>query len=137
MNTTLSLQQARNLQLATQGLLHASLKRACYPDFLAAIQYMSLLQIDTIHVVVRSLYLVLFSRLGSYPPGWLKQVLAQRANCLNTGRTKPILSRAKTIYCCAIACSNQNGLAGNITPSGCATISRRSLSCCSILQSKA
>lgn len=37
---------------------------------------MQLLQIDTIHVVARSPYLVLFSRLGPYPMPWLDQALA-------------------------------------------------------------
>ena len=79
MNTTLSLslQQARNLHLAAQGLLRAPSKRARYADLLAAVRRMSLLQIDTIHVVARSPYLVLFSRLGSYPPRWLEEALAQ------------------------------------------------------------
>ena len=36
---------------------------------------MSLLQIDTINVVARSPYLVLFSRLGSYPQHWLDDSL--------------------------------------------------------------
>ncbi len=36
---------------------------------------MQLLQIDTIHVVARSSYLVLFSRLGHYTPAWLDQAL--------------------------------------------------------------
>jgi uncharacterized protein YcaQ len=39
----------------------------------ATIQQMSLLQIDTINVVARSPYLVLFSRLGSYPQHWLDE----------------------------------------------------------------
>jgi uncharacterized protein YcaQ len=38
---------------------------------------MRLLQIDTIHVVARSPYLVLHARLGDYPPEWLEQALAQ------------------------------------------------------------
>ena len=37
---------------------------------------MHLLQIDTIHVVSRSPYLVLHSRLGDYPPHWLEETLA-------------------------------------------------------------
>ena len=38
---------------------------------------MRMLQIDTIHVVARSPYLVLFARLGDYPPEWLEQALAE------------------------------------------------------------
>lgn len=68
---TLSLQQARLLHLAAQGLLARPRRRARKPDVLAAIAAMQLLQIDTIHVVARSPYLVLFSRLGAYDPGWL------------------------------------------------------------------
>ena len=36
---------------------------------------MRLLQIDSIHVVARSPYLVLHARLGSYPQGWLEEAL--------------------------------------------------------------
>nr|WP_234476638.1 crosslink repair DNA glycosylase YcaQ family protein [Paraburkholderia aspalathi] len=38
---------------------------------------MAQLQIDTIHVVARSPYLVLFSRLGAYPQQWLDEHLAE------------------------------------------------------------
>jgi uncharacterized protein YcaQ len=38
---------------------------------------MGLLQIDTIHVVARSPYLVLWSRLGAYDPVWLDELLAE------------------------------------------------------------
>lgn len=44
---------------------------------MAAIARMRLLQIDTIHVVARSPYLVLHSRLGDYPAAWLDEALAQ------------------------------------------------------------
>lgn len=71
----LSLQQARNLQLAAQGLLKAPSKKATRADVRNAIQRMQLLQIDTIHVVARSPYLVLFSRLGDYQNIWLEQLL--------------------------------------------------------------
>lgn len=74
---SLSLQQARHLHLAAQGLLRAPAKRAVYQDLITCISRMSLLQIDTIHVVARSPYLVLFSRLGNYPQAWLEQALAQ------------------------------------------------------------
>ncbi len=40
---------------------------------------MGLLQIDTIHVVARSPYLVLWSRLGDYRPQWLDELLAEGA----------------------------------------------------------
>ncbi|UTJ45925.1 winged helix-turn-helix domain-containing protein [Atlantibacter subterranea] len=73
----LSLQTARNLHLAAQGLLRKPRRRARAEDILAAITQMSLLQIDTINVVARSPYLVLFSRLGSYPMHWLDDALAR------------------------------------------------------------
>ena len=73
----LSLQQARHLQLATQGLLTPPRRKADKADVLAAIRRMALLQIDTIHVVARSPYLVLHSRLGRYEPAWLDQLLAE------------------------------------------------------------
>jgi uncharacterized protein YcaQ len=38
---------------------------------------MGALQIDTIHVVARSPYLVLWSRLGEYDPAWLDELLAE------------------------------------------------------------
>ncbi|MCD5360464.1 winged helix-turn-helix domain-containing protein [Chromobacterium aquaticum] len=73
----LSLQQARHLQLAAQGLLTPPRRKADKADVLAAIRRMALLQIDTIHVVARSPYLVLHSRLGRYDTAWLDQLLAE------------------------------------------------------------
>ncbi len=73
----ISLQQARNLQLAAQGLLQPVAKAATPAALRACIARMQLLQIDTIHVVARSPYLVLFSRLGPYPQPWLDQALAR------------------------------------------------------------
>ncbi|WP_337882497.1 winged helix-turn-helix domain-containing protein [Chromobacterium haemolyticum] len=73
----LSPQQARYLQLAAQGLLSPPRRKAGKADVLAAIRRMALLQIDTIHVVARSPYLVLHSRLGSYDPAWLDELLAE------------------------------------------------------------
>ncbi len=75
----LSLTQARSLHLAAQGLAVPPRRKARKPDLLAAIERMQLLQIDTIHVVARSPYLVLYSRLGSYPPDWLTDLLAEGA----------------------------------------------------------
>ena len=71
----LSLNEARHLHLAAQGLLKKPRRRARPKDILSTIQQMSLLQIDTINVVARSPYLVLFSRLGSYPQHWLDESL--------------------------------------------------------------
>jgi uncharacterized protein YcaQ len=68
---------ARALHLAAQGLLLPPSRVATPDDLLAAIRRMQLLQIDTIQVVARSPYLVLFSRLGAYPPVWLEQLLEQ------------------------------------------------------------
>lgn len=72
---SLSLQEARHLHLAAQGLLKKPRRRARPGDILQTIKQMSLLQIDTINVVARSPYLVLFSRLGRYPQGWLDEAL--------------------------------------------------------------
>ena len=71
--------QARALHLHAQGLLSMPRRRASKAALLAAIARMQLLQIDTIHVVARSPYLVLFSRLGGYPAEWLEELLAERA----------------------------------------------------------
>lgn len=73
----LSLSAARALHLAAQGLLQPRRRKARQADLPAAIRQMGVLQIDTIHVVARSPYLVLWSRLGDYPQPWLEQALAQ------------------------------------------------------------
>ena len=73
----LTLQQARCLQLAAQGLLQPPARAATRSAVRACIGRMGLLQIDTIHVVARSPYLVLFSRLGAYPQSWLDEALDQ------------------------------------------------------------
>ena len=67
---------ARSVHLAAQGMLQARRARATKDDVLAAIRRMGVLQIDTISVVARSPYLVLWSRLGDYDPGWLDALLA-------------------------------------------------------------
>lgn len=75
--TALSLSAARAIHLAAQGLLTPPRRKARPLDVLAAIRRMALLQIDTISVVARSPYLVLWSRLGDYDPQWLDEALAQ------------------------------------------------------------
>ncbi len=72
----LSARGARALAVAAQGLDRRARRGARQPDVLAAIRRMGALQIDTIHVVARSPYLVLWSRLGDYTPGWLDELLA-------------------------------------------------------------
>jgi uncharacterized protein YcaQ len=74
----ISLSSARALHLAAQGLLSPIKRQARPDDVVTAIDRMGLLQIDTISVVARSPYLVLFSRLGDYQPAWLEQALASR-----------------------------------------------------------
>jgi uncharacterized protein len=75
----LTLKQARAVQLAAMGLLTPPRQRAKKADVLAAIRAMNVLQIDTINVVARSPYLVLWSRLGDYNPAWLDELLAEGA----------------------------------------------------------
>ena len=64
--------------LAAQGLDRRPRRRARKADVLAAIRRMGALQIDTISVVARSPYLVLWTRIGDYDPRWLDALLAER-----------------------------------------------------------
>ncbi len=75
----LSLPAARALALAAQGLLTPSATPATQADVLASIRRMEGLQIDSISVVARSPYLVLWSHLGQYDPRWLDELLAEGA----------------------------------------------------------
>jgi uncharacterized protein YcaQ len=76
---TLTLSAARALHLAAQGMLQPRRRKADKADVMEAIRTMGVLQIDTISVVARSPYLVLWSRLGDYDPDWLGQHLAEGA----------------------------------------------------------
>ena len=71
----ISLASARTLHLSAQNLLKPVTRKPVAADVVQAIRDMGLLQIDTISVVARSPYLVLFSRLGNYDPQWLEQAL--------------------------------------------------------------
>jgi len=73
----LSLTAARALHLAAQGLDQPPTAPAGKEDVRAVIQRMAGLQIDTISVVARSPYLVLWSRLGAFQPSWLDELLAE------------------------------------------------------------
>lgn len=79
MPLTLTPGAIRMLLLTVQGLDRPLQHTATKDDVLAAIRQMQALQIDTIHVVARSPYLVLWSRLGAYEPRWLTNLLAERA----------------------------------------------------------
>ena len=73
-----SVEAARELLLAAQGLDSAP-QRATKDDVRGVIRRMGVLQIDSISVVARSPYLVLWSRLGSYEPRWLEDLLEEGA----------------------------------------------------------
>ena len=74
---TLSIGAARALHLHAQRMLQPRRRKAIKADVLDAIRHMGMLQIDTIHVVARSPYLVLWSRLGDYQSEWLDQHLEE------------------------------------------------------------
>lgn len=69
--------EANSVMLAAQGLLRRPAKPATKRRVLEIIRQMSALQIDTIHVVARSPYFVLWSRLGDYESVWLDELLAE------------------------------------------------------------
>jgi uncharacterized protein len=75
----LSSDAARALMLAAQGLSRRPDQPAGKADVLSEIRRMNVLQIDTIHIVARSPYLVLWSHLGDYEPRWLDDLLAEGA----------------------------------------------------------
>jgi uncharacterized protein len=76
---TLSQDAVRGLMIAAQGLHDHPQPRATKKAVRSIIRQMHLLQIDTIHVIARSPYLVLWSRLGDYHPRWLDELLAEGA----------------------------------------------------------
>jgi len=70
----LSLGDARRIAVAAQALDRVP-GTASKADVLAMVRRLGCIQIDTIHVVARSAYLVLWSRLGAYDPRWLDELL--------------------------------------------------------------
>ncbi len=72
-----SARTARLLLLEQQGLLFPPEVPAQKADVLKTVQRIGALQLDTIHVVARSQYIVLWSRLGCYVPAWLDELLAE------------------------------------------------------------
>jgi uncharacterized protein YcaQ len=75
----ISIQTARNLMIAAQGLRSLPDQPPDRQMVLETIRRMYLLQIDTINVIARSPYLVLWSRLGNYQMNWLEELLAEGA----------------------------------------------------------
>lgn len=73
----LTLPQARSLQILSLGLGRPRQQPASKEDLLAALRGMGVLQIDTIHIISRSHYVVMWSRLGDYPRAWLDELLAE------------------------------------------------------------
>jgi uncharacterized protein YcaQ len=76
---TLSLDAVRGLMIAAQGLDDRPRPRPTKKAVRSIIRQMHILQIDTINVIARSPYLVLWSRLGDYNPRWLEDLLAEGA----------------------------------------------------------
>ncbi len=79
MTDRISIQIARQMMLAAQGLDRALDRPAVKADILETVRHMGVLQIDTIHVVERSPYLVLWTRLGDYRREWLDELLVEGA----------------------------------------------------------
>ena len=70
---TISLSHARAIAIAAQGLD----RRQPAPSkaaVLATLRRLAIIQIDSIHVVARAPYFVLWSRLGDYDPRWLDEL---------------------------------------------------------------
>src|SRR5688500_3083532 len=78
---TLSLNAVLGLMIAAQRLQHRPQLPATKKAVRTMIRQMHLLQIDTINVIARSPYLVLWSRLGDYNPRSLDDLLAEGALC--------------------------------------------------------
>ncbi|HEY7093835.1 MAG TPA: crosslink repair DNA glycosylase YcaQ family protein [Ktedonobacterales bacterium] len=74
----LSLEEARGVMLAAQGLLDPPPANPGIDDVHALIERLGVLQIDTINVVRRTQYLVLWSRLGAYDDALLDELLYPR-----------------------------------------------------------
>ena len=77
MATTYPLSVARTLALYAQGLSNRNQDDSLISttDFQRMIEQLGCVQIDTLHMVRRSHYLVLWSRLGSYEPADLDALI--------------------------------------------------------------
>ena len=75
----LSQEAVRGLMTAAQGLEQPSPIQSSKADVRRIMRQMHILQIDTISVVARSPYFVLWSRLGDYAANWLDELLSEGA----------------------------------------------------------
>ncbi len=66
-------EQVKLMQLHNLGLLTSIDRTAQFEDVFKTIRKMGALQIDTIHVVARAPYFILWSRLGNYDSDWLDE----------------------------------------------------------------
>lgn len=75
----LSQDAVRGLMIAAQGLNNDPQPPATKEAVRTMIRQIHMLQIDSIHVVARAPYFVLWSRLGNYDPNWLDDLLEEGA----------------------------------------------------------
>lgn len=66
----ISREHARAIAVAATRLDRRPAQPATKQDVLATLRHLHIIQIDTIHVVARAPYFVLWSRLGDYDPAW-------------------------------------------------------------------
>lgn len=71
----LSMREARRLMIGAQLLSGPAPRRPTKAKMLDVIRHLGAVQIDSISVVQRSHHIVLWSRLGNHPPGWLNELL--------------------------------------------------------------
>ncbi len=91
------LEAARTLALHTQGLAQANPPgfKPGPADIEAVVRQIGAVQIDTLQMVQRSQYLVLWSRLGTYNPADFERLMYDPPGgcCTRIGCTLPALSR--------------------------------------------
>ncbi|MFN8371526.1 MAG: crosslink repair DNA glycosylase YcaQ family protein [Anaerolineae bacterium] len=103
---TLSQDAVRGLLIAAQGLQNDPQPPATKDDVRAMIRQIHMLQIDSISVVARAPYFVLWSRLGDYDPRWLDELLEEaalfehfaNANCLVPIEDYPLYLAGSRIF---------------------------------------
>lgn len=76
-HTPLPLTAVKAMLLHAQGLLALPQHSPSKTDVLECIRRIGALQIDTISVVARAPYFILWSRIGNFDPGWLDALLAE------------------------------------------------------------